>query len=218
MYLLVSGATATMKRFECHPNLGVLLVPRDGNALPPHGVVWAADNGCFTGFDEALFRVFLKKLASATASRARWVAAPDVVNRTEHWGIVGDAEGTAKRWRTWAPIIRAHGLPPAFVCQDGLVADEVPWDEAAAIFIGGSDRFKLGEEAVRIIAEAQRRGLWVHMGRVGTERRILYAAALQVTSIDCSKFSRWSDTHIPGALALFDRLRIQRRLPVGVGA
>jgi len=60
--ILVSGATKTVRRLLGHPNLGVLLTPHDGNVAPPRGVVWAADNGAFRGFDDALFRGFLKRI------------------------------------------------------------------------------------------------------------------------------------------------------------
>jgi hypothetical protein len=202
MYLLISGATKTVRSLACHPNIGVLLTPNDGNAIPAAGVVWAADNSAFSGFDEARFRRFLDRIAR---SPARWVAAPDVV---------ADASETLRRWKVWAPVIREHELPPALVLQDGMVLEDVPWDEVAAIFIGGSTRYKLGEEVVRLVAEARRRGLWVHMGRVNTARRILYAASLNCSSVDGSKFSRWSDTHVLPAMQLLERIQRQHRLPL----
>jgi len=199
--LLVSGATRTVRRLIGHPNLGILLVPKDRNAIPPDGVTWAADNGCFGGLDDATFRSFLKRIENEP--RCKWVTAPDVV---------GDAERTLELWPEWSRVIRDHGLPPAFVAQDGQVADDVPWDTLAAVFIGGTTAWKLGSEAARIIVRARKLGVWVHMGRVNTLRRLAYAMALEVTSIDGSKFSKFAETYLPSALDFVANLQRQRRM------
>lgn len=199
VYLLVSGATATVERLlATNLNLGILLTPRAGNKAPEWGTVWAADNGCFTGFDDQQFRAFLKRIKDR--NDCKFVCSPDVVaNHEETLGL----------WPKWSEIIRANGLRPAFVAQDGCTVRTVPWD-AGAIFIGGSTRYKLGESAAEILAEAHWRGRWTHMGRVNTGRRILYAAALGVDSVDGSSFSKWANTHLPWAL----RLATQRPLPL----
>lgn len=191
MYILVSGATTTVRLLlDRHPNLGVLLTPNDGNAMPPPGVLWAADNSAFSGFDDCTFRAFLARIAG---SACRWVTAPDVV---------GDATETMALWPTWRDIIREHCLSPALVAQDGLTARDVPWREVGGVFIGGTTRYKLSEAAVEIVAEGNRRNVWTHMGRVNTARRILFAAAIGCRSVDGSSFSRFSKTHLPWALRL----------------
>jgi len=197
MFVLVSGATKTVQELMVqHPNLGVLLTPNDRNAVPQAGVVWAADNSAFSGFDDAKFRAFLKRIAG---TNALWVTAPD---------IVGDAIETSKLWATWRPIIEDHGLRPALVAQDGLTTRDVPWGEVRAIFIGGTTRYKLSEAAAEIVGEANARNLWTHMGRVNTARRILFAIAIGCRSVDGSSFSRFSRTHLPWAL------RIARQRPL----
>lgn len=199
-----------------HPNLGVLLTPNDGNVVPAPGVVWAADNSAFSGFDAERFRAFLARIAGP--STCLWVAAPDVV---------GDAEATLRLWGEWRPIIEARGHRPALVAQNGLTVALVPWDEVPALFVGGSpwcapcrwvrpasdhvttrcpfcrrliNEWKTGPEAAALVAEANRRGVWVHMGRVNTRRRILFAAGIGCQSVDGSSFSRYSRTHLPWAL------------------
>lgn len=198
MFVLVSGATKTVRALMVqHSNLGVLLTPNDGNSAPQPGVVWAADNSAFSGFDDATFRAFLKRIEGRRD--CLWVASPDVV---------GDAEATARLWEEWRPIINAHGHRPALVAQDGLSVRDVPWEGLEAVFIGGTTRYKLGEAAAEIAGEACRRNIWVHMGRVNTVKRLLFAAAIGCRSIDGSSFSRFSQTHLPWAL----RLATQRPL------
>lgn len=202
MFVLVSGATTTVQALMVqHPNLGVLLTPNDGNVAPSPGVVWAADNSCFNGFDDARFRAFMGRIRGAKG--CLWVASPDVV---------GDAMATAALWREWSGLIVAHGHRPALVAQDGLVASDVPWPEVGAVFIGGSTRYKLSEAAAEIVGEANRRNVWAHMGRVNTARRMLFASAIGCNSIDGSSFSRFSRTHLPWAL------RVARQRPIFAGA
>jgi hypothetical protein len=42
----------------------------------------------------------------------------------------------------------------------------VPWDAFDVLFLGGTTDWKLGPAAADLTAEARRRGLVVHMGRV----------------------------------------------------
>lgn len=198
MFVLVSGATVTVQALMVqHPNLGVLLCPNDGNSVPEAGVVWAADNSAYSGFDEARFRRFLARVAHRTG--CLWVTAPDVV---------GDSVATAKLWQQWRPIIEAHGHRAALAAQDGLTVRDVPWNEVQAVFIGGTTRYKLSEAAAEIVGEANARGAWSHMGRVNSARRLLFASAIGCQSVDGSSFSRFSKTHLPWAL------RVARQRPL----
>jgi hypothetical protein len=46
----------------------------------------------------------------------------------------------------------------------------------------------------------KRAGKWVHMGRVNTDRRIRYAAAIGCDSIDGTKWVRWRDAYLNDGL------------------
>lgn len=201
--LLVSGATATWRPVvQREPEIfGVLAVPRDRNSLT-EGVRWAADNGAFSGFDPVAFEKMLERHTWAR-ERCLWSAAPDVV---------GDARATARLFDEWAPRIRARGYKVALVAQDGLDRAGVPWDDIDAIFIGGTTGYKLGAAAARIVAESHLLGKWSHMGRVNTARRLQYAAAIGVDSVDGSGWSRFPVEMLRRHGAALRGLAAQRRL------
>ena len=83
----------------------------------------------------------------------------------------------------FAPI-RALGYPVALVAQDGLEELHIARPKVDALFIGGTTEWNLGEGARQIAAEAKRRGVWVHMGRVNSLRRMRYAESIGCDSAD----------------------------------
>ena len=174
-----------------HPNLGRLVIPRDcSNVIDTHaaGIAWAADNGAFAGLDEVAFTRMLARIAEVPG--CLFVTVPD---------IVADAGGTARLWEQWAPVVGGYDLPCAWVAQDGATPSDIPKD-AAAVFVGGSTGFKLGDDAWQIVQSARRQGLWVHVGRVNTMRRLRYAQSIGADSVDGTKWSRFRDTYLPQAL------------------
>lgn len=186
MILLVSGADSK------HQGNGVgrLIVPGAGHI--PRGP-WAADNGAFAGFDESAFLAMLDRLDPYRES-CLFVACPDVV---------GDAAATLALFQEWGPRIIDLGYPVAFVLQDGIEKVGVPpWDHFDAAFIGGTTLFKMGPVAARMGRQALAEGKWLHMGRVNTIRRIVYANSIGCDSIDGTSFSRWSDIYIPRAVRM----------------
>jgi len=193
MIILVSGATRTVGRY---PHLGRLVAPRCGNAIDEvagSGRPWAADNDAFSAWDPERFWRMLARIAAADRSGLLWVACPDVV---------GDAQATVNRWLEWYPQLEYLGLPAAFVGQNGLgaIADQIPWEDMAGLFLGGDTAWKLSGEAERFAVEAKSRGKWVHMGRCNTMKRIRHAVEIGCDSIDGRSFSAWPDTWIPKGL------------------
>jgi hypothetical protein len=192
MRLFISGATATIRRHLDRDRLGLLLVPDAGNSPQVAlslGLPWAADNAAFSGFRPKAFCGLLARVSGHPD--CRFVACPDVV---------GNAVETLRLFQTWAPILRALGLPVALVGQDGLEQLDIPWQQMDALFIGGSTDWKLSPGAASIIREAKRRSLWVHLGRVNTRLRFRYAHQLGCDSVDGSGFSRWPEQRIPLAI------------------
>jgi hypothetical protein len=93
----------------------------------------------------------------------------------------------------WYDDLNAVLQPLALVAQDGLTTDRVPWRQIDALFIGGTTEFKMGDTARELVAEAQRHGKWVHMGRVNGHRRIRYAKAIGCDSFDGTSLSWFRD-------------------------
>jgi hypothetical protein len=171
--------------------LGFIDTPAQGNKRPD-GVAWVGDNGCFSDkFDEGKWWRFLINNAPS-ANTCLFAVAPDVV---------GDAAATLERSLPWLSKIRALGYPVAFVAQDGLEHIDVPWDDFDCLFVGGSTDWKLGAHARAAVREAKRRGKWVHMGRVNSERRWRYADAIGCDSVDGTYLTFGPDVNLPKLLA-----------------
>ena len=167
--------------------IGYIDTPLQGNKRP-EGVTWCADNGCFgKGYpgDEEWF-AWLRRNAHDAATCA-FATAPDVV---------GDAWRTHFRSMPWLPKIRELGYPAAFVAQDGLERLPIPWREFDVLFIGGSTEWKLGPHARAIVAEAKRRGKHVHMGRVNSKRRHMYAREIGCDTVDGTFLTIAPDTNL----------------------
>lgn len=192
--------------------LGQMVTLDAGNALVP-GATWAADNGCFA---EALGKpwsvdAWLAWLAR-TPTGALFAVVPDVV---------GDHAATLARWRQWWRPVAELGHRPAFVTQDGITGpDDVPWDQAGAVFIGGSTAHKHSPEVVAIATEAHRRRCWLHVGRVNTLRRLQWSHALEADSVDGTALvalarqlaAAASDDYIPPTGMTLERLEADRHV------
>ena len=90
---------------------------------------------------------------------------------------------------------------PALVAQDGLTIDACPWADIDALFIGGTTAWKLGPQARALVAVAKMRGKHIHMGRVNSERRYRYAAAIGCDSADGTYLTFGPDRNLPNLLA-----------------
>lgn len=202
MILLLHKGHATIVREletrDAREYLGRLVCPVNWSGAAKTnevGIPWAADNRAFVDFQPGKYSLMLAGISGLTPI---FVTAPDVV---------GDAKATDILWRFWAPIIEAHDLAPAYVAQDGF--ERIPHN-ARAVFIGGTDEFKLGAEGRRACKEAHRRGLWLHMGRVNGIGRIGYANELGVDSIDGTQWSRFTNIYLTGGLAACSAPRPER--------
>lgn len=156
-----------------------LLTPLTSYRLLP-GRRYAVDNGAFSGFNAETFLALLDRLKSAR-NLCRWVAVPDVV---------GSARRTLEVWHHWRD--RLPLWPLAYVAQDGQENLEIPWDDCAALFIGGSTRWKMGDHATACIRAAQALGKWVHVGRVNTPGRWEHFERLGADSLDGSGLARYT--------------------------
>lgn len=188
--ILVHASPTTLAPYRTE-ELGVLSSPRrfyrESEGIEEWR--WAADNDAFSEWNEHRYR---KMLAAIWGLRGcLFVTAPDVV---------GDASTTLALFEHWYAELSETLQPIALVAQDGLGFYDVPWKRIDALFIGGTDEFKLGLTARILIAEAKKRGKWVHMGRVNSYERGRYARWLGCDSIDGTQFSWFRDTKLPAYL------------------
>lgn len=155
---------------QLRPHFGYIQAPHGagvGDAIRA-GYPWLLDNGAFSdNWQEAKWLAALE-LWQPYAATCIAAVCPDVV---------GDAAANLARFAQYALVIRGYGYPVAFVTQDGLTMDAVPWNDFDVLFVGGTDHHKL-RESWPFIAAAKERGKWVHVGRVNSEARMeLFQAA-----------------------------------------
>jgi hypothetical protein len=197
LYLTGHHNPAVAEASKTYP-LGLELQPgnRSQRWIPDYPRGWAADNGCFAKgktFDLGKFFDWLELLRPFAAS-CLFASTPDVL---------GDARATIARSLPVFDEIRQRGYKPAFVGQDGLQDEPIPWGLFDCFFIGGSTEWKLGPEAAAIAREAKARGKWVHMGRVNSRRRLLYAESIGCDSTDGTFLKFGPDKNLPRLLAWF---------------
>lgn len=175
------GFTYAIKRNLDHRYIGLLTSPSSANS-PQHaidrGLPWACDNDCFISYNPLAIYKMLKKYQGLTG--CVFINAPDVV---------GNHRATMKRFNAWERLIHGLGFPVAFTIQNGCTVDAVPWGRCEAIFIGGDNHYKYSLAVRDIVAEANRRNLWVHGGRVNTPYRTRYSRMIGCTSFDGTGYS-----------------------------
>lgn len=204
MILLVNGATSTVNRILPHKYLGKYISPsshankKSLDLIVKQGCIWGADNDCFVGFDEKLYTKMIKSIPKTKT--LKYVTLPDVV---------GSHAETMRLFETWQPILKNEQIPVGFVLQDGCINSEVPYDKVDAIFIGGSTQYKLSNQVRTITETAKQKRKWVHMGRVNSLQRVVYAHNIGCDSFDGSGFSMFSKIKIPPTLKTLQYLSEQ---------
>jgi hypothetical protein len=184
--------------------VGFMRTPMIGNLLPSDRI-WAADTGCFLQpdkHDDDKYISWLEKNAHA-ADRCLFATAPDVV---------GDAVATLARSLPMLGRIRAAGYRAALVAQDGIENTAIPWDEFDALFVGGTTEWKLSERSFELMAEAKRRGKWVHVGRVNSLKRLRRMEHAGADSADGTFVAFGPDVTIPRLKAWLDTMSRQPSL------
>lgn len=170
-----SPAKITEYRERYSEDFWQLRTPLTSYARAP-GIPYGLDNGCFKTFERPKWDRLLEQ---AETDAPVFACLPD---------IVGDAQRTVELFEVFKR--HTNGIPRALVLQDGIEHATIPWDDMAAVFIGGSDAFKISPVAIRAAKTAKMIGKWVHVGRVNTSKRIRNWAGL-ADSIDGSGISRY---------------------------
>ena len=179
--------------------LGILVQPLTRGYLRyQHLYAWCGiDNGRFTEVGRRRFRLddyldMTREAVDRFGDGLLFATAPDVPF---------DWHGTLRESLPVLPLLRRAGAPAAIVLQDGASSSDVPWDECDALFVGGSTQWKVGPEARALCREAVGRRKWVHMGRVNSERRFRYAAAIGCDSADGTYLTFGPDVNLPKLLS-----------------
>lgn len=159
-----------------HSQYGIINTPNISVGREAIVGKWALDNACFTDWNALNFMRALEYHWGIP--KCMFVAVPDVV---------GDATKTLHRFDMWSSVVASYGYPLAFIAQNGLRLEDVPFSRFDTLFIGGNNSFKLGAFVASLVREAKQRGKWVHMGRVNSLTRIKYAAAIGCDSVDGTK-------------------------------
>lgn len=198
VYLTGVSTPLTRSAAAGQPLLGLLTTPASGlHRQIGHYRLWAADNGCFTQGDRFDLERHLTWLDGLPRDGCLFATAPDTVC---------DARATWERSAPALPRIRRLGFPAALVAQNGMEDLEVDWTAFDALFIGGDTDWKLSRTAADLAAEARARGLWTHMGRVNSYKRLKVAAAFGYDSVDGTYLGFGPRVNGPKLLDWLDRL------------
>jgi hypothetical protein len=159
-------------------NFGQLRTPLTAYGLSDK--VYGLDNGCFSKFDKKTWRRLVSEAKGQDlTSQPKFVCSPD---------IVGDARRTLELFDQFYDEISP--LPVCLVLQDGIGDFNIDWNRVDAVFVGGSDAFKVSNEAFNACKAAKMLGKWVHVGRVNTAQRVSNWMGL-ADSIDGSGISKY---------------------------
>jgi hypothetical protein len=201
--LYLSGGITQTLLANPRPDLGLMLSPGmgtfDSKRLEVAMRYWAADNGRFAAPDLWNAGDWLEWAASMRRWRETCVflVAPDVLR---------DAQATLELSLPYLPTIRQLGFKAAFVTQDGCTDELVPWDLLDALFVGGSDDWKLNEPSYALIAKAKRLGKWTHMGRVNSLRRLRACHVSDFDSADGTYVKYGPDRRFPELCDWLDQI------------
>jgi hypothetical protein len=152
---------------------------------------WFLDNGAYKdfkagrSFDADVFRRAFERLASAPAPD--FIVVPDIVA-----GGSASLELSTAWWLEVGELARSAwgvDVPRYVAVQDGMSRDDILGaiglvaGGRGGIFIGGTTDWKLAA-APGIILEAHRAGVPVHIGRIGSGKRLVWARAIGADSVD----------------------------------
>lgn len=176
-------ARSTIKNREACQRLGIGLMMVDGWTDPSPYPYFAIDNGCYSAWsrgvpwDPAPFMHNLHKCREL-GLKPDFAVIPDIV--------AGGAKSLTKS-RKWLNVLRDEfpGIPLYLAVQDGMEVSDLSFGNADidGIFVGGSTAWKLRTMAYWA-QFAHEMDLRIHVGRIGTPKRMVAAHKARVDSID----------------------------------
>lgn len=161
------------------------------------GYSFCIDNDAFSGkFTKEGFTKILNLFSSHSRSCA-FVSMPDVL---------GDSEATYDQFFVWQKFMQI--LYPqykiAFVLQDNCYQIPVTAD---AYFLGGSTKYKMSQEAKKLVIDLKALNYYVHVGRVNSYKRFKYFYDLGVDSVDGTHVHYKPSVIIPEMTEWFERVK-----------
>jgi len=162
-----------------------LLVSARGDHRTEGFPVYALDNGAWTSFQrgEPFDVDAFKRALDVVGEGAAWVVAPD---------IVAGGLASLELSLAWLPRLAACRRVLIAV-QDGIEPDDVAphVSERVGIFLGGSTEWKLAR-AISWGLWCHSRGVYFHVARVNTAKRIRLCQEARAHSFDGSSASRFA--------------------------
>ncbi len=187
-YASHTGTRRNLAAIRAH-GWGLLISRADTNHWHTEGFNhYVLDNGAWSDhqnnrpFDDETF----ERLIDQLGARARWVVLPDIVA-----GGLPSLE-LSLRWTNRC----LSACPMALLAvQDGMTENDVaPFlGPAIGLFLGGSTPWKISTMAAWG-AFCRRRGVYFHVGRVNTGKRMAMAIAAGADSVDGTSASRFATT------------------------
>lgn len=184
-----ASRTGTRRNLDAlrHSGWG-LLISRAGQWRTEGFENYVIDNGAWSDFqasrkfdDEAFERMIVK-----LGAKAQWIVLPDIVA-----GGLASLE-LSVRWSN-----RCLDICPMVLLavQDGMEEADIAHlvGRNVGVFLGGSTEWKISTMA-QWGAFCRRRGIYYHVARVNTERRMAMAVAAGADSVDGTSASRFSIT------------------------
>lgn len=180
MYASRTGTKRNLAAFRKH---GFRVLVSATGAWRPEGFCYALDSGAWTyhqngePFDFARYL----RLVTELGPGADWAVLPDVV---------GDPIATRELAEQWAPVV-SRICPVLMAIQDGATEADFEGLPIDGLFLGGSTEYKVAN-AVRWGRYARGRGLYYHVGRVNTVRRISLCQEAGADSVDGTSVTRFA--------------------------
>lgn len=181
---------------QCEQEIGFpvqqLLTPLTRYRLQRQDAPFAIDNGAFSCFDKKAYLALLER-EKDRKSQCIFVTVPDVIAVDPTSGFpIGSGRRTLEVFHHWCDRPELAGWSLALVVQDGSEDFDIPWNKINAIFVGGSNKFKISIHSAHIIKAAQALDKWVHVGRVNDPKRMEWCLEMGVDSVDGTGISRYT--------------------------
>lgn len=181
-----ASRTGTRRNLAALRDRGWRLLVSARGAHRSEGFPYALDNGAWTSFQrgEPFDVDAFSRLLASHGDGADWVVAPD---------IVGGGLASLDLSLSWLPRCTSSCTSVLIAVQDGMVPADVAGivGGTIGIFVGGSTEWKLASLPMWG-AYARDRGVWCHVGRVNSRRRIFQCLAAGATSFDGTSASRYA--------------------------